>query len=261
MHSLKTSPLVVAAVAIVSWWITSGPSLPGFVQPSTSFAQEDAAAPGADQRSEVSGEIPAEFVGRWVGFASVKLPSGLQRHFGRMWELTKAPEDDPDEYHLQIMFGSLPEGVERRMGEASKDGTAWDATPEDLHEIEEQWASLSTTPGGNYAQVEAKLTEAKEYPEDFERDAITKGSQYAFSFNEVFAQQAVTRTYTIYAIRNREPNRLTGTFITSSTAAAPFPIPITLKGEFAAYRLGGAPAADKKDQSWFQGLFSGCGGS
>ena len=253
--------IFVAALAIASWWVAGAAPLLRLVQPDAAVAQQEAAAPAvADQRSEVSGEIPAEFLGHWVGFASVKLPSGLERHFARMWELTEAPEGHPDEYHVQLMFGHLPEGVARRMAEASKDGTPWEATPEDLHEIEQQWARLKTTPGGNYAEVEAKLTEAKEYPEDFERDAITKGSQYAFSFNEIFARQAVTRTYTIYAIRNREPDRLTGTFITSSTAAAPFPIPITLKGEFAAYRVGGAPAP-KKEESWFQGLFSGCGGS
>lgn len=257
-HRAKPS---IVAFALVAAWIATGILMPGILRPQAA-AQQDAPVPAAvEQRSEVSGEIPAEFVGRWVGFASVKLPSGLQRHFGRMWEVTEAAKDSPDEYHLQLMFGSLPEGVERRMGEASKDGTAWEATPEDLHEIEEHWASLSTSPRGNYAGVEAKLIEAKEYPEEFERDAITKGSQYAFSFNETFARQAVTRTYTVYAIRNREPDRLTGTFITSSTAAAPFPIPITLKGEFAAYRVGGAPAPRDKEQSWFQGLFSGCGGS
>jgi hypothetical protein len=90
---------------------------------------------------------------------------------------------------------------------------------------------------------------------------ITKGSEYALVFNEVFARQAVTRTYTVYAVRNREPERLSGTFITSSTAVAPFPIPITLKGSFEAYRVGGEPVAEEGWLQKFLGMFSGCGGT
>jgi hypothetical protein len=222
----------------------------------------DSAAPAPEaapleQTTEVGGEISPDLAGRWVGFAAVKLPSGLKRHFGRMWEVRKGPE----KYELRLIFGGLPEAVEQRMGEASEKGADWEATPEDLSQVAEGWDGASQAPAGQtYAKVENKLLAASAYPPEFERDVITKGSEYALVFNEVFARQAVTRTYTVYAVRNREPQRMSGTFITSSTAAAPFPIPITLKGDFEAYRVGGEPV---EEEGWFQGflkMFSGCGG-
>jgi hypothetical protein len=213
----------------------------------------DAPPPPIEQTSTVGGEIPREVAGRWVAFATVNLPSGLKRHFGQMWEVTK-------DHELRLLFGGLPEGVERRMGEASEKGTDWEATPEDVHEVAAGWDVASKEPPGpNYAKVENQLLASSAYPPEFERDAITKGSEYAFVFNELFARQAVTRTYTIYAVRNREPERLTGRFITSSTAAAPFPIPITLKGEFAAYRVGGEPIEEEGWLQRFLAVFSGCG--
>jgi hypothetical protein len=232
------------------------------------IAQEPAAEPAApapdspppaplEQTTEVGGEVPPDIIGRWVGFASVKLPSGMKRHFARMWEVTKRG----DKYDLRLLFGGLPEGVEERMGKASEAGAEWEATPEDIHQAAEGWDSASKEPPGpTYAQIENRLLAPSAYPPEFERDVITKGSEYALVFNELFARQAVTRTYTVYAIRNREPERMSGTFITSSTAAAPFPIPITLKGEFEAYRLGGEPVAEEGWLQRFLKMFSGCGG-
>lgn len=217
----------------------------------------DAPPAPIEQTTEVGGEIPRDLLGRWVGFASVKLPSGLKRHFGRMWEVRKGPA----QYELRVVFGDLPDGVDTGMGEASEKGTDWEATPEDLHQVAEGWGDASKVPASpNYAQIENKLLAASAYPPEFERDVITKGSEYALVFNEVFARQAVTRSYTVYAIRNREPERLSGTFIMSSTAAAPFPIPITLKGSFEAYRVGGEPVVEEGWLQKFLDVFSGCRG-
>jgi hypothetical protein len=207
------------------------------------------------ETTEVGGEIPRELLGRWVAFAHVKMPAGQQRHFTRLWEVGRGSEH----YELTLHRVSLPKELLRDMEAANASGEAWQTGPDDVRGLSEQWDRLSKS-AGDYVKIENKLLAADAYPPEFEQDVITKGSDYAFVFNEVFTgRQSVTRTYSIYAVRERELERLSGSFITTTMANAPFPIPITLKGDFEAYRAGAPPPPP----SWFErllGAFSGCAG-
>jgi hypothetical protein len=232
----------------------SGVDLPG----AEAIAQE---AGGAGkpaevlQTTEVGGKIPPEFLGRWAAFAHVKLPSGVMVHFAGLWEVREGPEH----YELVLRSAALPAEVHKKMQAATQSGEAWQASPEDVRQVSEQWDDLLPVKS-QHTKIESKLLAAEAYPPEFERDAVTKGSEFALVFNELFTAKAgVPRTYSIYAVRNREPERFTGTFVNSSMAMGLVPVPITLKGEFEAHRVGGPPIS----RSWFQRLldvFSGCGG-
>ena len=206
------------------------------------------------QTTEVGGEIPAEFLGRWVAFPHVKLPSGLVRHFARLWEIREGDEH----YELILHRANVPQEVNKKLDDATAAGEPWEASPEDIKLVSDKWDELIPSSGAG-GKIENKLLAAGSYPPEFERDVVTKDSEYAIVFNEVFGgggRQSISRTYSIFAVRKREPDRVTGTFITSSMAMAPFPIPITLKGDFEAYRVGKPPAP-----SFIQRVlrvFSGC---
>ena len=219
-------------------------------------AQE--AAPGeakaeVTQTTEVGGEIPADLLGRWVAFPHVKLPSGLLRHFARLWEISEGDEH----YELLLHRANVPQEVSKKLDGASESGEPWEASPEDIKLVSDKWDEL-TPSSGAAGKIENKLLAAGSYPPEFERDVVTKDSEYALVFNEVFGggRQSISRTYSIFAIRKREPDRVTGTFITSSMAMAPFPIPITLKGDFEAYRVGKPPAPSLIQR--ILRVFSGC---
>jgi len=67
--------------------------------------------------------------------------------------------------------------------------------------------------------------------------------------------QPVKSTISVYGVRERTEQGLAGTFVTSSLAMAPFPIPITLKGDFQAYRIDATPRAGL---GRLLDLFAGC---
>jgi hypothetical protein len=263
----RIAAVVVAACVVALLAFVAGP-FRDHLAGSKAFAQEagqraaqqpaqKAAPSGANtevkQTTEVGGKIPAEFLGRWVAFAHVKLPSGLLRHFARLWEIREGDEH----YELLLQRGNVPQEISRKLDDATAAGEPWEASPEDIKLISERWDQLMTNSGAA-GKIENKLLAAGSYPPEFERDVVTKGSEYAIVFNEVFGggNQSISRTYSIFAVRKREPDRMTGTFITSSMAMAPFPIPITLKGDFEAYRVG-KPTPPSFIQRVLR-VFSGC---
>ena len=69
--------------------------------------------------------------------------------------------------------------------------------------------------------------------------------------------QAVRMTYSVFGVRDRTPTVLSGTAVISTLAVGPFPLPITLKGDFQAFRLGETPARSVLQR--LSDLFSGCG--
>lgn len=235
-----------------------GSPLPGsqaLAQEASSGAESGEAEQGVEQTTEVGGEIPREFLGRWVAFPHVKLPSGLVRHFARLWEIQEGDEH----FELIMHAANVPMEVNKKLDDATAAGEAWEPSPDDIQQVREQWDELIQH-RGRQGKIENKLLAADSFPPEFLRDVVTKGSEYALVFNEVFGGgQSISRTYSIFSVRNREPERMTGTFITTSMARAPFPIPITLKGDFEMYRLEGPPPPSLIDRVF--GVFSGCGGS
>jgi hypothetical protein len=99
-----------------------------------------------------------------------------------------------------------------------------------------------------------KIMAADALPPELQEDEVTKGSALVISIIESFSgRQGVLKNYATYGVRDQSPGTWRGTFINTTLAAAPLPIPITLKGDFAAYRVG-----PSRPRSWLQRLFSGC---
>ncbi len=91
-------------------------------------------------------------------------------------------------------------------------------------------------------------------------DDVTKDSAYAVIVNETFTgANRVMRTLTIFGIDQVEPATMKSKFITTTIAAAPLPIPITLRGEAQLIRLAGEPARKRSFAQRILDVFSGCG--
>jgi hypothetical protein len=92
------------------------------------------------------------------------------------------------------------------------------------------------------------------YPPEFKDDADTVGTKLAITVQENYTGTGgALRSATLHGVREIGPKTMSGSFVTTTIAAAPIPIPITLKGDFIAYRIEGVAGA-----SWFSRLFSGC---
>jgi hypothetical protein len=203
------------------------------------------------EKTDVEGTVPRDILGRWLVVTQIKLPSGLITPTARMIEIRRGRE------HPEVFLrrGELPEPVSTKTRQAAAASQPWTPADGDLHAVAEQW-DTPVPLAANYGSIESKLIGADAYPREFQVDETTKGSSFAITIREAFTGQTLQSTYSVFAVRQQREARLDGTFVMSSIAVAPFPIPITLKGDFQAYRVAAPPAPP-----WWQRLldvFSGC---
>jgi len=230
----------------------AGPPLRAEDEVSTTTTTSPPAVAAVKVTTEVQGTVPKDLVGRWIAVSQVKLMSGQVRPIPRTFEIRQGAE------HLEVSAASEPGGtVAPKINAAAASGQTWTPTEEDLRTIDQGWKPIEPDPK-SYAALEYKIIGADAYPPEFQNDETTKGSQFAITFRETYAgQQAVRNSYSVYAIRDRTKNELKGTSLLTTLAVAFVPMPITLKGDFQAYRVGAAA-----ETSFFERLssfFSGCG--
>jgi len=222
---------------------------PSTVPPATT---PPAAAPAVSVTTEVRGNVPQDIVGRWFAVCQVKLLSGAARPITRLFEIRKGSE------HLEVVLGGdVPTSVTQKVNAAAGTGQAWTPAADDLREVDKNWRPLRIDPR-TYAKVEYRVLGSDAFPPEFTEDETTKGSQFAIDMKESFAgAQSVRMTYSVFGVRDRTPTVLSGTAVISTIAVGPFPLPITLKGDFQAFRLGEAPPRSVMQRLF--DLFSGCG--
>jgi hypothetical protein len=201
------------------------------------------------QKTEVKGNVPADLVGRWLVVALVKLPEGKVRPVARAWEIRRGPE------HLELILSlhPLPGSVNQKVLAAGDAGTSWSPDAEDLRLVAAGWDGEPTL-AADTTGIENRITASDEYTPEFRADASTRDTKLAIVLQENFTgRSGALRSISIYGLRDETPTTLGGTFVTTTLAAAPIPIPITLSGDFTAYRVGGRATG-----SWLDRLFAGC---
>jgi hypothetical protein len=201
------------------------------------------------QKTEVKGNLPADLVGRWLVVGLVKLPDGKVRPVARAWEIRPGPG------HLELFLSlhPLPGPVNQKVTAAGEAGTAWSPDAEDLRLVAAGWEGAPTL-GVDTTGIENRITASEEYTPEYRADAVTRDTKLAIVVQENFTgRSGALRSISVYGVRDRTPTTLGGTFVTTTLAAAPIPIPITLKGDFTAYRVGGRATG-----SWLDRLFAGC---
>jgi hypothetical protein len=227
------------------------------VLPTLAPAEEPATpatlAPVAE-KTDVEGTVPADITGRWFVVTQIKLPTGAVTPAGRLLEIARGA----GHLELHVRRAELPASVSAKLKETPPGAFVWVPADGDLREVAERWDELPAVPA-DYTSVESKLIGADAFPREFQVDQTTKGASFAISIREAFTgSQRVQSVYTVLGVREHREGRFSGTFIMTTIAVAPFPIPITLKGDFQAYRVAAAP---EPPSMWrrFLDTFSGCG--
>ncbi len=216
------------------------------------FAQDSTtttAPPEVKETTEVQGDVPQDVVGRWLVVAHVKVSDGTRRPVARTMEIRRKDST------LEIVLPRevLPPQINQNMNGAIAKNTDWTPAPEDLREVAGTWGTLEKI-DSYHQSVQHKLIAPSSYPPEFKEDADTKDTQFAITMQETFSGRGgALRSYTLHGVRELGPKTMSGSFNTTTLAAAPIPIPITLKGDFTAYRIEAGSGG-----SWFQHLFSGC---
>jgi len=207
------------------------------------------------ETTEVTGTVPTDLPGRWLFVGSIKMPSGQERPVPRLFEIRKGPEH----IELYVDLHPMPDTVNKKVDVATQAGTQWKPDAEDLKAIAAAWDTLPKIEV-NFAKIEHKFIGSDAYAPEFKDDETTKDAKYAITVHELFAARTgATRSYTVFGVQDQTPDTLSGKYLTSTIAAAPMPIPIVLKGNFVAYRVGAAGAGAPKG-SWLDRLFAGCKG-
>jgi hypothetical protein len=208
------------------------------------------------ETTEVSGDLPADLAGRWFAVCQIKLPSGQIHPFARMWEIRPGPD------HLEMVLhrSGLPSTINDEINKAGIAGQEWDPKPEELRALGAGWESMAPLSTA-YAAIDNKIVGASAFTPEMKNDDATRGGLLALVTKESFAGERVNSSFTVLGVHERTPNELKGRFVTSSIAAGPMPIPITLTGEFTAYRVGSLAAGEASAPWWRRLLdvFSGCG--
>ena len=188
----------------------------------------------ATQRTQVRGTIP-DLIGRWLVLGQIKLPNGTARTTAAMWEIT--PGDGQPS--LTMRFVELPDAQKHALDERNQKGEAWTLTPADVAAVATAWDALPVESAFAVAQVATELVGSDAFDDAFKADATSQDAQWVVRQTLTMQRSAapVIRSVYVYAALGEKDAVTTGNFITSTIAAAPFPIPITFQGTFEMHRV------------------------
>jgi len=217
----------IAAAALVAA-LAAGPAVP---EPGRAT---DPGPGEVAQTTGVRGTVPEGLAGRWLVVGQILLP-GLGQPFARLWEIRPGPQ------HLEVVLrlAELPDALYARLeaAGAANRPRPWTPDDRDLHELAEKWDELPPNTA-DASLVEHEVIAADAYPPDLRDGQATRGSRLAIVTAERFSGvRPVTRTRSVYAVRELSPARLAGTFVSEATGPGPPPLAIALSGRFQAYRV------------------------
>jgi len=211
---------------------------------------------GPPKQEPVSaGTLPDDLLGRWlvVGWVGIRDDEHAKTTTA-LWDVTR--ED------AQIVFTEnyreLPKRVADVVTEANTDDKAWRPTPQDLSEIASAWDTLPER-DPKIATQRNEIYGKDGFDRDFQNEEQTKNAIWAARQTAQFRHSAApsVRSINVFGATEARDGGYAGNYTAATIAAAPFPIPITLKGKFQMYRVAG-PSEKAARKGFWASLFSGC---
>jgi hypothetical protein len=202
----------------------------------------------------VLGSIP-DLTGRWLLVAELS-PQGQQLTIpvAYGWEVT-TPGGKPA---LAFRWGGLPPAVQASLDDAIAKTEAWRPTPQQLDDIRQGWDTLPPDLKP-LATVETTISGADAEPEVLKGDAQLAGSLFAVQTVMTFQPGGgrPIRDAIVLGAKERTADGYRGNYLSTTVAAAPFPIPISFTGTFTLRRL--TPPPQPGFLRRLLDVFAGCG--
>ena len=241
------------SLPILLWRTIAGAAIAVLLLPSAGGCADAQKPAEVVETTDVAGQLPDDLAGRWLVVNQIKLPSGDRRSYPHLWEIRRGRE------HLEVVLERVefPTDLAKKVQDGGSGPTPWTPSADDLHMLAERWEQLPATTG-DWTKIEHKLYGADAFTDELKSDDETKDSKFALVTKETFSgAQPVKSTISVYGFRESGPDGQSGSFVTTSIAAAPLPIPITLKGDFTVHRVGAPPPPPSILQRILD-MFSGC---
>lgn len=188
-----------------------------------------------DPKPVASGELPVE-------------PKVLS------YGIPKAPDsvvDLHDEVKVQLLDVDLPKSVQETIDKANKAEERWEPSEKDLATLKSSWKTLKPRAKSEYSRIQWKVIENKYLDGGMLTDDNTKNAKFVISGDAalIATPGQANRNILIYGADQASDTVIEGGHARAIMTAAPFPIPIDMKGTFKMIRLTDVPkAAAKKDK-------------
>jgi hypothetical protein len=216
-----------------------------------------AAVPAPKQETVVNG-TPPELAGRWLAVAWMNLPDNRTTNIPALWDI--APGDGKLE--LTQRFVQLPAEIQTSIDKANEAGTRWEPSPAQLAALDAGWATLAPDPNQHVAQVAHEIATPDGFDASLKGEPRTKDALWVVRQRQDMDRSGapVIKQVFIYAALAPTDGGWKGNADTAAIAAAPFPIPISVKGDFRVYRVGTAPEVPHRGlMARLLDVFAGCG--
>jgi hypothetical protein len=220
----------------------------------TTTTAPPAQEPPAVQETTVDG-TPPDLAGRWLVVTALELPEGQHNTLPALWEIS-SHDGKPT---LTQRFVALPPTQAAAVEQRGAEGQAWSPTPDDLTAIRSAWDNLQPQ-DAHVKSVRHNIAGKDGFDQTLTNEARTRDAIWVIrQRHDMYPSAApVVRHAFVFAALAASDGGYTGNFDGATVAAAPFPIPISVKGSFRLYRLD-EPASSAGVIRRLLDFFRGCG--
>ena len=201
------------------------------VDKATKILAEEQRKAGADPKPVPSGELPVE-------------PKVIT------YGIPKAPEsvvDQQDEISVKLLDVDLPKSVQDEIDAKNKADEIWEPSAKDLATLKSAWKTLKPRAKTEYSRIQWKVMENKYLDGGLLQDEKTKNAKFVISGDAalIASPGQANRNILVYGADKVSDTEIDGGHVRAIMTAAPFPIPIDMKGQFKMYRLTDVPKVAK----------------
>jgi hypothetical protein len=205
------------------------------IDKATKILAEEQKKAGAAPKPAASGETPVE--PKVLGYGIPKAPESIV--------------DTQDEVAVELLDVDLPKAIQDSIDKANKEEKPWQPTDKDLALLKSSWKTLKPRARSEYSRIQWKVLEHKYLEGGMLQDDYTKNAKFVISGDAqlIASPGQANRNIIVYGADKIGDGVIEGGHVRAIMTAAPFPIPIDMKGGYKMYRLTDAPkAAAKKDE-------------
>ncbi len=202
------------------------------IDKATKILAEEQKKAAADPKPLASGEIPIE-------------PKVLS------YGVPRAPDsvvDLHDEVAIYLLDVEIPKSIQDTIEKANKEEKVWEPSEKDLTTFKSSWKTLKPRAKSEYSRIQWKVLQDKYLEGGMLQDEKTKNAKFVMSGDAtlIAGPGQANRNIIIYGANQVSDRLIEGGHVRAIMTAAPFPMPIDMKGSFKMYRLTDLPTPDAK---------------